>query len=110
MPIEMQTTYRSFSPPMQVDRRIRARLKALEQCYPDIMSCALTAEQSRSHQLQGIIYRVAIAVTGAGGEVIANHDHHNKHAHEDIFVAIEDAFDALENAFKSPAIGKSAVR
>jgi ribosome-associated translation inhibitor RaiA len=110
MPIELQATYRSFSPPIQADRRIRARLKALEQFYPDIMSCALIAEQTHGHQLEGMIYRVAIAVTVAGGEIIADHDHHNKHAHEDFFVAIEDAFDALEKALKSHAMGKSAVR
>jgi ribosome-associated translation inhibitor RaiA len=110
MTIALQTTYRSFSPPIRADRIIRDRLKALEQLYPNILSCTLTAEQSHSHQLTGMMYRVAIAVTLADGNVIADHDHHNKHAHEDFFAAAEDAFVALENALKSHPMDKTAVR
>ena len=95
---------------MRADKRIRARLIALAQVYPDIISCALIVEQSHDHQLKGRIYRVSIAVTVADGEVIADHDHHNKHAHENLYAAIEDAFDALEHALESHAMGKSAVR
>jgi ribosome-associated translation inhibitor RaiA len=109
MPIELQTTYRSFSPPTRADKRIRARLKALEQTYPDIRSCALTTEQYHGHQLRGVFYRVAIAITLASGEVISDHEHHNIHAHENLFVALEDAFDALEIALEAHVVDAKAA-
>lgn len=102
MPIELLATYRSFAPPVKADKRIRTRLKALEQLNPNIESCAVTAEQSHNHQLKGSFYRVAIAVTLADGNVIADHEFHHRHAHEDFGQALDDAFDALGRVLRSP--------
>lgn len=101
MPIDLQTTYRSFSPPLQADRRIRARLEVLERRNPGIRSCAITAEKSSDHHLDGAPHRIAITVTLVDGSIVADHEHHHKMANEDFFVAVNDAFDALERVLQS---------
>jgi cold shock CspA family protein len=47
----------------------------------------------RRHR-QGTIYRVRIDLTIPGGEVIVNREPAENHAHEDLHVAVRDAFDA----------------
>jgi ribosome-associated translation inhibitor RaiA len=101
MAIQLQATYRSFSPPIKAESRIQQRLKSLERLHQGIQSCALIAEKFHDHQLRGTVYRVAIAAMLSGGETIADHDHHNQHSHEDLFVALDDAFDALERVLKT---------
>ena len=107
MPIDLQATYRSFSPPLQADKRIRVRLVALERLNANIKSCALTAEKSTDHQLRGAPHRIAIAVTLADGSVIADHEHDHKQADEDFFVAVDDAFDVLEDLLKTRLVTQS---
>lgn len=101
MPIDLQATYRSFSPPLQADKRIRARLAALERLNPNIKSCTLTAEKSPDHQLRGAPYRIAVSLIQEDGRIFADHDHSHNKSDEDFFIALDDAFDALEKILKS---------
>ena len=43
---------------------------------------------------QGTIYHVRVDLTVPGGEVVVNREPGEDHAHEDLHVAIRDAFDA----------------
>lgn len=101
MPIELQTTYRGFSPPLLANERIRKRVEKLEQLYPRIISCHVVAEESHRRHHKGKLYNVRIDLSIPGGELVANKEHHDKHSHEDFFVAMRDAFDALENRLRS---------
>lgn len=100
MAIKLKTTYRNFSPPLNAERQIRNRLNDLAQLCPAIESCDVVCEETHGHQLLGKRYRVAIAVVLSGGEVVADHDHHNKHSPEDFFTAVKESFNALERVLK----------
>ena len=103
MTIELQTTYRDFPPPLLAEDRIRKRLEKLERLYPRIISCHVVAEESHRRHHKGKLYSVRINVAVPGGEIVANRDHHDKHGHEDFYVAMRDAFDALERQLTSHA-------
>ena len=109
MSIELKTTYRNFSPPLQAKKRIRRCLENMAEFCPDIVSCDVVAEKFHGHQLEGHRYRVAIAVVLADGEILADHDHHNEHESEDFFVAVEAAFDALARVLRRHANDKAGV-
>lgn len=109
MSIELQTTYRSFAPPMSAVRRIRAKLQFLERVYPEVTSCALVAELMRDHRLMRSIYRVSIAATTGEGKIIANYDRPGDYGHENLFAALADAFDALDRALQSHHADKVSV-
>lgn len=102
MTIDLTTTYRNFSPPLNADKRIRRRLGDITKNHPDIVACDVVGEETHGHQLLGKRYRIAIAVVLSDGAVVADHDHHNKHAPENFFAAVEGSFDALEQVLKGP--------
>ena len=101
MPIDLQTTYREFPPPLLAEERIRKRVEKLERLYPRIISCHVVAEESHQRHHKGTLYSVRVNVVIPGGEIVANRDHHDKQDHEDFYVAMRDAFDALERQFRS---------
>jgi hypothetical protein len=47
---------------------------------------------------QGTIYHVRVDLTAPGGEVVVNREPGEDHTHEDLHVAIRDAFDAARRA------------
>ena len=103
MPVELQTTYRDFPPPLLAEKRIRKRVEKLERLFPRIISCHVVAEESLQSHHKGKLYGVRVNVVIPGGEIVASRDHHNKHDHEDFYAAMRDSFDALERQLRSHA-------
>lgn len=100
MSIDLQMTYRDFPPPLLAEQRIRKRIEKLERLCPRINSCHLVAEESHRQHRKGKLYSVHVIVDVPGGEIIASRDHHEKHSHENFYVAMRDAFDALERQLR----------
>ena len=103
MTVDLQTTYRGFSPPLLANERIRKRVEKLQLLYPRIMTCRVVVEEAHRRHHKGKLYSVHVDVALPGGEVVANRDRHDQHSHEDFFVAMRDAFDALEVQLRSYA-------
>ena len=101
MPVDLQITYRDFPPPLLAEKRIRHRVEKLERLFPRIIGCHVVAEESHQSHHKGVLYSVRINVTAPGGDIVASRDHHDKHSHEDFYVAMRDAFDALERQLQS---------
>jgi ribosomal subunit interface protein len=68
---------------------VREKAAKLEQFHPRIMSCRVVIEQPAQHQRQGKEFVVRVDLKVPGGEVAVSRDHH-----EDVYVALRDAFDA----------------
>lgn len=109
MGIDLKATFRNFSPPLHARKQIRDHLDRLARLYPDIVSCDVVTEEFHGHQPEGHRYRVALAVILSGGEILADHEHHNKHANESFSAAVEDAFAAMTRVLKGHAQGQAAV-
>ena len=50
---------------------------------------------------KGKVYSVGLEIHTPSKEVRVNQDQHDNHAHEDLYVAIRDAFNAAERQLKS---------
>ena len=107
MTIDLKTTYRQFPPPLRAKERIRGRLDQLAALRSDIALCDIVAEKMSGHQLERNEYRIAIALKLLNGDTVADHDHHNRYAHEDFFKALDHAFDALERVLRDTPAGKT---
>ena len=70
------------------------RAKKLERFYDRIMGCHVVLEAPHQHHRKGQIYSVTVDLKVPGGELVAESGGVD-HAHEDLRVAIRDAFDAL---------------
>lgn len=94
----MQTQAQVSFDDLPVDEAVRAavldHVAELERFAPRITGCHVTvARPHRRHRVGGL-FSVRVDVVVPGAELVVNRDHHGDHAHEDVFVALRDAFDA----------------
>ena len=90
----IQITFRGIEPSEAVERRILAKAADLERFCSEIVSCHVTVETEHHKHHKGNLYEVRIALRVPGKEIVAGRDHRQDHAHEDVYVAVRDAFDA----------------
>lgn len=101
MTIPLKITFRDFASSEAVEARIRERAERLERHHKRITDCRVVVEAPHRKHHKGKLYHVRIDLVVPGGELCVNHDSHDKHAHEDIYVAIRDAFGAMERQLRS---------
>jgi ribosomal subunit interface protein len=93
-----------MEPSAAVEENIREKAGKREQFYDRIMSCRVVVEVPHGHQHQGRLYQVRIDLGVPDGELVVSHEHHHRdHAHEDVYVAIRDAFDAMKRQLEDYA-------
>jgi ribosomal subunit interface protein len=78
-----------------VEARIRSRVEELERFFDRIVSCRVVVECRHPRRHQGNLFRVRVDLKVPGHEIVVGRDPEAHHAHEDVYVAIRDAFDAL---------------
>ena len=89
MNIPLQITLLDIPHSEAVEAKIKEKAEKLDQFYSSIMSCRVAVEIPGKHKHQGKLFNVRIDITVPGGEIVVN-----RHQHEDIYVALRDAFDA----------------
>ena len=94
----MQTQPQVSFDDLPVDEAVRDaaldHVTQLDRLSDRITGCHVVIGQPHRHRRQGRLYSVRVDVVMPGGEIVVNRDHHLDHAHEDVFVALRDAFDA----------------
>ncbi len=78
------------------ETRIRERVTRLEHRFDGITSCHVYVASPHQHQRKGNLFEVRIEVRVPGAELAVADRPGNINAHEDVYVAIRDAFDAME--------------
>jgi ribosome-associated translation inhibitor RaiA len=86
--------FRHMEPSPAVEADVLKHAEALARFHDRIMSCRVIVEAPHRHHRKGGLYRVAIDVRVPHGEIVAKSEAKNDHAHEDVYVAIRDAFSA----------------
>jgi ribosomal subunit interface protein len=94
MQIPLQITFRGIPHSDAVEARIREKVAKLEKFHTHIMSCRVAVESEHQHHHHGNQYHIRIDITTPRKELVISREHHDKQAHEDIYVAIRDAFKA----------------
>jgi len=93
MQVPLQITFRHMEPSSAVEASIRERCHKLEQFAEHVICCRITIEAPRKpHQKDGL-YNVTIDMTLPGEKQTASCHLDQHHDHEDVYVAIRDAFD-----------------
>ncbi len=64
--------------------------------YDRIMSCRVVVSAPHHHRHQGKIYHVQVGLHVPGGDIYVSTEPEKNSAHEDVYVAIRDAFDAAK--------------
>ena len=101
MQLPLQVTFRDMPRSDAVEAKIRERAEKLDKFYDSIMSCRVVVEAPHAHHHQGRLYHVRIDLTVPHGELVVSKDKHDDRTHEDVYVAIRDAFDAAQRQLKN---------
>jgi ribosomal subunit interface protein len=95
MRLPLQITFRQMEPSAALEARIRELAQRLDRFSAHVMHCHVTVEAPHQHQQQGQLYEVRIDLTVPHAEIVAHHEHRARHSHEDVYVALRDAFRAV---------------
>ena len=93
MELPLQITFRHMDSSDAVAARIRERAEELGRFFDRITSCRVVVECQHPRRQQGNLFRVRVDLKVPGREIVVGRDPAAHHAHEDIYVAIRDAFD-----------------
>ena len=96
MQIPLKITFKDIPQSDFVEARIREKAAKLERFAGDITSCRVTIETPHQHHHKGNLYNVKVDITLPGEEILATRNPAGHHAHEDIYVALRDAFNATQ--------------
>lgn len=94
MQLPLQIVYRHMTPSEAVDAAIRKHAEKLDRFAGRIMGCRVVVIAPHKHHRQGKLYEIKIDLTMPGEEIAVTREGPENHAHEDVYVAIRDAFNA----------------
>jgi len=104
MQIPLQIAFHGLDHSDAVEARVREKVDKLEQFSDRIMGCRVVIEVHHrnvsSLHRKGEPYHVAITCTVPGDELVVRRDPKEPKAHEDINVALRDAFSTMERRVK----------
>ena len=127
MKIPLQITFRNMPPSEAIENNVREKAAKLDSLYDGIMSCRIIIEAPHRHHHKGKAYQVSIDMTVPAGEIVVNrapkrldaaktpwpeelendliesHEPSKHGAHEDLYVAIRDAFNAAARKLQDHA-------
>jgi ribosomal subunit interface protein len=100
--VDVQITFRDMHPTAAVSDVIREKAASLEKFYDRMTRCHVTVETPHKHRHKGRIHHVHIQLHMPGHEIAINHEA-GRIEHEDVYVALRDAFLAAERQVKDHA-------
>ncbi len=103
MTLPVQITFRHCDQSEAIVNAIHDRADKLDQFFNRIHTCHVVVEAPHNSHNKGNWYRVRVDVTVPGEELVVGQDRSRKGKHEDIYLAIRDAFDAAQRQLQEYA-------
>jgi len=103
MTIPLQVTFTNMTPSNAVRDRIEKLTSRINRFHKHIIACRVAIRAPSHRQRKGRLFHVSIDLTVPGHEIAVNRNPPEDHAHEDIYVAIRDAFAALTRKLEDTA-------
>lgn len=94
MAFPVQISFRGIPSSPAIEEDVRVHALRLERYHQHVMGCRVIIESPHRHHHQGKLYHVRINLAVPGTELVVSRDPSEHQAHEDVYVAIRDAFDA----------------
>ena len=94
MQLPLQITLRHMETSEALETRIREKVAKLEQFCEQIIACRVMIEASHHHHHKGYTYHARFDISLPGKEIVVSKDRGQHHQHEDVYVALRDAYEA----------------
>lgn len=103
MIIPLQISFHHTTPSDEIEAAVRKHAQRLDRYFRDITSCRVVVEAPHGRHFKGNLYRVRVDVTVPGAELVASRAPDRHDTHENIYVAIRDAFHAVRRELEDYA-------
>lgn len=97
----VQITFKEIEHSDAIEARVREHVAKLEKFHDPIISCHVVVEAADRHSRHGGLYHVRLDISVPGDEIVVSHQGPKDQAHEDVYVALRDAFRAARRQLKS---------
>ena len=104
----VQIVFRDVEDSARAEERARHRAGKLSRFCSEISSCQVSVSVPHRQNLKGNLFHVQIRMAVPGKELVVSRNPHEHHEHEDLWVALRDAFDAAERELKRYVARKRA--
>lgn len=94
MQIPLRIAFLNMSRSEAVEADVRKRAARLERFFDHITGCRVVIEAPHRHHRHGKLYDVRIDICVPGMEILVSRNGPHNQAHEDVYVAVRDAFEA----------------
>lgn len=98
---EIQVVFHNIDQSDAIMEAINKKISKLERYCDEILAGRVVLDSPHNNHHKGKVYSVGLEIRTPTKEIIVNQDQHDNHAHEDLYVAIRDAFNAAERQLKS---------
>lgn len=100
MKLPLEITFRNVSKTEPLEERIRAKAAKLDRLFDRITGCRVVVEAPHKSHNKGNTYYVRIEVSVPGDEIVVSRDPQD-HDHDDLQIAVRDAFAAAQRRLQS---------
>lgn len=98
---EFQIVFHNIDPSDALTDSVNKRVEKLRRYSGDIIGGRVVLDSPHNNHHKGKVYSVTLELHTPNKEVVVTQEQHDNHAHEDLYVAIRDAFNAAERQLKS---------
>jgi ribosomal subunit interface protein len=95
MAIYTEIAFRDMTPSQRIENIIQKKVSKIEKVFNHISACRVIVEAPHKHRIRGNLFHVRVDLSAPQAELVASRDVSANNAHEQIEVALRDAFDAI---------------
>jgi ribosomal subunit interface protein len=103
MQVPLEITFRNVPPSPAIEADIRDKAAKLEDFHDRITSARVVVETPHRQHRTGKLFHVRIDLRVPGHEIVVSREPAAHHEHENVYVAIRDAFDAARRQLQDHA-------
>jgi len=98
---DIQIVFHSIDQTDALTEAVTKRIEKLSRYCDQIINGRVVLDSPHNHHHKGKVYSVSIEIHTPQIEVRVNQEQHDKQSHEDLYVAIRDAFNVAERQLRS---------
>ena len=109
MQLPLEITFRGVTRSNRLEQRIRTKAAKLDRLFDRITGCRVVVEAPHNRHQKGNLYHVRIDLSVPGHEIVVNREPHQHQEHQDVWIAIRDAFNAAQRQLSNYAARRTAT-
>lgn len=98
---EFQIVFHNLDQTDAITEAVQKRIQKLERYCDEILTGRVVLDSPHNNHHKGKVYSVGLEIHTPSREIRVNQEQHDNHAHEDLYIAIRDAFNVAERQLRS---------